>query len=358
MKSMVEESQSQRPGYETAGNQSSGPLFVVGMWRSGTSLLYALLNQHPDISLMYEDDLPLLWPMFVGGKPKADWFARWDFWNNAPRRHKLDPSFATKSGTLKEILECIYRSAGTAIWGAKSPNYYDRMAHLARIFPKARFLVIWRDLEGICSSVVRAGNKPSWFSRGGMVHRTILGYRRMKTERDRLVAAGMPIHEISYEKLVSEPEATMKGICQFLHVPFDPNMCSLINADRSAIFAHDHHVLVNSSKIVHSQKRTEVLSSAVKRKIARYYSLWREEHAGWPVYGNQEADSAKPSRMERLVDRLIDRTLRAWDLGIVFIYCYAPMRLLGSYRAVKQIRSGVKTGEAPKPVESQTVSSS
>ena len=48
--------------------QGHGPLFVVGMWRSGTSLFYALLNQHPQIKLMYEDELPLLWPLFLGSR--------------------------------------------------------------------------------------------------------------------------------------------------------------------------------------------------------------------------------------------------------------------------------------------------
>jgi len=33
------------------GELQSGPLFVVGMWRSGTSLLYTLLNNHPRIGV-------------------------------------------------------------------------------------------------------------------------------------------------------------------------------------------------------------------------------------------------------------------------------------------------------------------
>jgi hypothetical protein len=35
----------------------SNPVFVVGVFRSGTSLLYALLNQHPRVALMYECDV-------------------------------------------------------------------------------------------------------------------------------------------------------------------------------------------------------------------------------------------------------------------------------------------------------------
>jgi hypothetical protein len=34
--------------------QFANPVFVVGVFRSGTSLLYDLLNQHPQAALMYE----------------------------------------------------------------------------------------------------------------------------------------------------------------------------------------------------------------------------------------------------------------------------------------------------------------
>src|SRR5579863_4345776 len=69
-----------------------GPLFVVGMFRSGTSLLYALLNQHPQIALMYEGDLPHLQSLFWIPRDTADWLERWEFWNMALTRHKIDTS--------------------------------------------------------------------------------------------------------------------------------------------------------------------------------------------------------------------------------------------------------------------------
>jgi LPS sulfotransferase NodH len=319
-------------------NPSSGPLFVVGMWRSGTSLLYALLNQHPEIKLMYEDDLPLLWPLFIGGKAKQDWFARWNFWNSAPQRHKIDANIVSAAApSLKAALESIYKGQGSAIWGAKSPNYYDSMVSLSRIFPNARFIIIWRNLEGICSSVARAGQKPSWFTRAGMMHRTILGYQRMKLERERLAEAGVEVHDIHYERLVSDPTETMQGICEFLKIRFTPQMCSLVNADRSAVFNHGHHELVNSSKIVSSQDRPETLSQPLKKKIARYTRLWKEEDGEpWTTCeDNVEGDRNKPSHFERLKDRLIYRALRAYDLAIVFIYCYSPMFVLRGYRSLK-----------------------
>ena len=36
---------------------SSNPVFVVGIFRSGTSLLCSILNQNPKIALMYECDV-------------------------------------------------------------------------------------------------------------------------------------------------------------------------------------------------------------------------------------------------------------------------------------------------------------
>ncbi len=77
------------PEKETHGPGQRGPVFVAGMWRSGTSLFYALLNQNPQVALMYEDELPLLWPLFLSGKAKSDWPERWEFWNQAPSRHKI-----------------------------------------------------------------------------------------------------------------------------------------------------------------------------------------------------------------------------------------------------------------------------
>src|SRR6266478_1433812 len=77
---------------QNSEQMSAGPLFVVGMWRSGTSLLYALLNQHPQIGLMYESDLPLLSSLFLLRRRSSWWLNKVDSWNGALTRHKIEPA--------------------------------------------------------------------------------------------------------------------------------------------------------------------------------------------------------------------------------------------------------------------------
>src|SRR5579883_3339234 len=67
--------------------QASGPLFVISMWRSGSSLPYALLNTHPQVSLMFEADLVLLRYSFLKLGRCQDWQARSQVWNVAHIRH-------------------------------------------------------------------------------------------------------------------------------------------------------------------------------------------------------------------------------------------------------------------------------
>src|SRR5271157_1551233 len=97
------------PANSAHAGRSSGPVFVVGMWRSGTSLFYALLNQHPQIALLYEGDLPLLWPLFLGSKAKADWPERWEFWNSGVTRHRLDIDHLSRNvTTVREACETVW----------------------------------------------------------------------------------------------------------------------------------------------------------------------------------------------------------------------------------------------------------
>jgi hypothetical protein len=314
------------------------------MWRSGTSLLYALLNQNPQIALLYEGDLPLLWPLFKNGKPKQDWLERWDFWNGAPRRHKIDINAIPANITdMQSATQAIYQKyAGLAIWGCKSPNYYDSMIELAEKFPQARFIIIWRDPRDIVRSIIRAGEKSSWFRKSGMPLRAILGCRELKKQCDTLLARGVPVHQIQYEEMVKDAGTAMMQVCKFLGIAFDSKMVSLGDADRSAIYSAEHHAMVKGAKIDPSRERKEVLPSRLQNKIERYIGFWHGEYGGnWPAVPAGDArNSPLASWPERGLDWLRYRTLRAFDQSVLYLYCRAPLGLLRKYRTVKRYHDG------------------
>jgi LPS sulfotransferase NodH len=324
---------------ETVGPKADSPLFVVGVPRSGTSLLYGLLNQHPQIALLYEGDLPLLWPMFLKRRSKADWLERWNFWSAAVERHRIDLR-AIPDGIfdVKTATETAYRQVarqkGATIWGCKSPNQYDSLEDIAEMFPEARFVILWRDPADVCRSMIRArGMTSPRFRQRGLLHRALFGCHQMAMQGDRLKRRGIPVHEVRYEELTANPADELEKICRFLNVEYDPRMASLQGADRSALPPGEHNSLAAGEVILGRREKAEVLPARLKRKIDRYNNLWREKHTKWTLgaYANP-AETGKPSWLPRWGDRALYRILRMLDLGVVFVYCFMPLRWLQAYR--------------------------
>ena len=82
-------------------NPNDNPVLVVGIFRSGTSLLCSLLNQNPKVALMYECDIWNFPRPLLGYRFRHNWAERIEFYNQALSRHGL----VTKNGssTLKDI---------------------------------------------------------------------------------------------------------------------------------------------------------------------------------------------------------------------------------------------------------------
>ena len=321
---------------------ADGPLFVVGMFRSGTSLLYALLNQHPRIAIMYEGDLAHLPSLFWFPTDTRQWTAKWNFWNGAVTRHKIDPNrLASDISDLETAVRQAYaayarQKQGATIWGCKSPTYFDEVSRLARTFPNARFVIIWRDLRSICRSILKAAEKPSYFRRAGIMLRVLIGYHELKVQCDQLLLRGIPVHQVCYEDLVRDPAKVMHGICQFLQIPFDPKMTSLKGADRSAIEDAPHHSQVKAKSIISSEKDLSDIPPALKDKIDRYLVLWRKQYSGsWPLYPEMPEGTTKPSLRERLWDRLRYICLQFWYHTTPIIFSFVPLRVWKGYRKLR-----------------------
>jgi len=336
-----------------AGGQPDGhvppifvpPIFVTGMWRCGSTLVYLLLNQHPDIRLLYESDLPVLWPMFRVPWGRKTWVEKWDYWNASISRHDLDPARLTSPvASLGEAFEMAGREyaaqLGKTRWGCKSPSYYDRLADLAREFPGARFVVVWRDPEEICRSVLKAAGRSGvsglWFARPGTIHKSVLASRVLRKEVKKLQRMGAFVHQIHYRDLVSDTANTMQGVCEFLEVPFDPAVTALNSEDRSAVFLGPHHTLARGSDIVASKGRHDPLPPKLASKLERYSALWKAEDGNSLLARHfPETGARKPNLWERATDRLLFMALRTWDLAPRMVFSVLPLSAWRTYRRLK-----------------------
>jgi len=313
--------------------QQSGPLFVLSVFRSGSTLLYALLNQHSQISLLYEADLPrmqlFLWGQFRNG----GWRQRWEFWNQGPSRHGIPiESMPAHVSNVWEATRIVYQSVArrkrAVVWGEKTPRWYDCPSQLARKFPDARFIFLWRDLNGVINSIVRAARTERSFGKAGLAREVLVGTERLRRACDSLRKQGRLVHEINYEDLTADASGCMQQTCEFLGIPFESRMTSLEGADRSAIFPGECHTLVKGDRIVDQREKKQALSPALQSKICRYICRWKRMSRGsWPKYPVELSKATKePSVLELWFDRTTDeiRLLRE-KAAIVLLHQVRPL---------------------------------
>lgn len=314
------------------------PLFVLSVWRSGSSLLHALLNQHSQIALLYEGELPQLQLLLQGHFRGGSWREKWEFWNQGPSRHGIAlESMPANVADAWEATRIVYREhaqrKGAIIWGEKSPHWYDNALRMAEKFPDAQFIFLWRDVHDVIESIQRAARSDRFFRKPGFATRVLVGSEKLRQACGTFRSQGRAVHEINYKDLTSHTAECMQQISRFLEIPFEPQMTSLVGADRSATFSGQHHELVRSDNVVSGAKRPRSISPSLRAKIDRYVCRWELQREGdWPhsmlVKGTQPS-----GRIELLLDRFFYRALVWWDKLVQRTYSAAPTAFAHSLRA-------------------------
>ena len=314
-----------------------GPVFVVGVFRSGTSFFFSLLNKHPEIALLYESDIACFHPTLLGGRLKKDWFERIDFWNSCMHRHGISPpADLPLRPSPSEAAVWLYKNyadrKGARIYGEKSPSYADSLEKLADRFPNVRIIVLWRNPIDVCDSVCRAGKTSRFFRKRGMVFRILNHFELLQKDCDRLLAQGWPILQVDYESLVQNREETMQRVCDFLDLEFDSSMLSSENRDLSMVPDGIHHQRVRrAEQIVPEKERT--LSERTRRKIGRYQTRWSGKYPSLLLSRCfTDCQPKPPGFLELCVDHLAGWALQAWDLVVRIIYYLLPASWLRVYR--------------------------
>jgi hypothetical protein len=349
-----------RKNMQASSLSSSRLLFVVGIFRSGTSLLYALLNQHPQIALMYECDVLDFPEILSRRRLRGPWLARQEFYNEALSRHRL--IFGNQLRGLENVRapEDLYRAYGEAkgahFWGEKSPSYCSRLRQLAQRHPDASFILIWRHPLEIYRSIREAGRSDPFFRRFGL-NRFIFYQEQMVLQAVELELAGAKTYHVRYSDLVDRTEETCRGICRFLNLEFDPAMLNLAKADLSATHQghrDDVHGQLFRRVIERRKFSTDGLKPAEIQKLRRFHARWRR------LSGQRlpEAEAGiEPFLVERLYHRAVGRVLFFMAGLKRVLFEFLPLSWLQLYRQIMRWFRGERRAVPTPPPRSTSAES-
>lgn len=210
------------------------PIFLLGLPRSGTTLLRLLLNAHSRIAIPFES--------FV----LIEYAARLNEYNNLKTlkdRHRLVNDLLASKGisqwkppvlpqdidlekctdyaeTINQIYKTYALKCGKGIWGDKTPSYIYDIHILNKLFPESRFIHIIRDGRDVCLSQIRNRFGSYYFPDALRKWVEVISWSR---KMGRL----LPQHrylEIRFEDLLVNPEKTLKQIMKFLQLPYENRM--------------------------------------------------------------------------------------------------------------------------------------
>lgn len=233
----------------STGRRHEGFPFIVGCPRSGTTLVRAILDSHPDLTVPSEADFVARLARsrrrygrgsrFQAERLLGDLFSHSSFrqWSLSEREvhdawHPLPSNF---SDAIRSLYRLYASKRGKIRYGDKTPFNALHIPILAEVFSESQFVHVLRDPRDVALSWRDAG-----FLEPGTARQTRWGARSgadgfveaALSWRDCLVRgrrAGRTLgvrryYEIRYEDLVENPEREVRSLCSFLDLAFDDRM--------------------------------------------------------------------------------------------------------------------------------------
>ncbi len=221
--------------------------FIVGVTRSGTTLLRLMLDAHPDLAIPPETHFV---PQLIKTTRKrgitceeahavVTSHRQWGDFDldsgELMRRYCALPRVEPEA-TVRAFFELYAEREGKPRWGDKTPNYVKRMRQIERTIPEAHFIHMIRDgRDAALSRFKRLLKEPPPIE-------TVAGRWVKKIERARADGEQLGHYmEVQYEHLVRDTEAELRRVCDFIELPWDPAILRYYEraADRLAEMTRD-----------------------------------------------------------------------------------------------------------------------
>jgi hypothetical protein len=119
------------------------------------------------------------------------------------------------AAVLREFYGTIAEQADTPRWGDETPAYLKRMRRIQRALSEAHFIHVIRDGRDTAAA------KPGELDPGKALTIAQRWHKKVTSakQQEHLIEHYL---ELRYEQLLDEPEATMRRVCEFLEIEFDP----------------------------------------------------------------------------------------------------------------------------------------
>ncbi len=227
--------------------------FIAGQAKSGTTLLVALLDGHPELLVFPQDTayFPTALTKYAprGRRAQFDYLTR-ESWSkvlfgneNRKRKHDysdfphrkfletfeqtaFDPANADRD-LLVLMIESYARVFGIPLdrirrWVEKTPANRNYVPAIYSRFPQAKLLVTMRDPRALLAAQIHLEKtrKTGRFS----TYYVIAHWRVTANLAQRIRSGEISGLVVRYEELACDPAATMQEVCRYLDITFDPEI--------------------------------------------------------------------------------------------------------------------------------------
>lgn len=191
------------------------PFFLYGALRSGTTLLRLILNQHSHVHSLEETD-------FLFDYARADVTGPGNLLHDRDgietdvffRLYEID----MPDGQGVDLTHALVKAIADKRPGSTPCLDIHRHASLANAqFPDAKFIHLLRDPRDVARSSVGMG----W---AGHSYFGVKHWIDTETEWDKAALPPDRTLTVRFEDLIHDVEASTKEICQFIGIPFQPEM--------------------------------------------------------------------------------------------------------------------------------------
>ena len=211
------------------------PLLVVGVRRSGTTLLRVMLDRHSRLAV--PDESYFVPQLAHRHADPPDVAAFVDDLRRLPtlREWGVDPDDVAArlrpGQTLGDAIGAIYETyaelQGKERWGDKTPMYMQHLPLLERLWPDARWVHLIRDGRDTAVSFLRmpAGQMTETWAHPRTAEDCACQWRNeVRAARAIGRRVGDRYLEVRYERLVEEPETELRRICEHAGLVFEERM--------------------------------------------------------------------------------------------------------------------------------------